>query len=172
MLSSFKGWSPNEVATLTFLRRGHEVLLIRKLRGHGAGKINAPGGKVDRGETPLDAARRETWEEICVRTLDLACRAELRFLDADGSSMRGFVFVTDRFSGAPRSTVEADPFWCATRDIPYDEMWADDRIWLPRVLTGECLVGEFLMQGDALLDHYVTAVDCAGLAVEAARRVE
>ena len=41
------GWIPEIRATLMFVREGDQVLLIRKLRGIGAGKINAPGGKID-----------------------------------------------------------------------------------------------------------------------------
>ena len=52
-------WTPNMRANLVFLTRGEEVLLIHKKTGLGAGKINGPGGKLEPGESPLDAARRE-----------------------------------------------------------------------------------------------------------------
>ena len=45
-------WTPQERATLLFVRRDGQVLLIRKKRGLGAGKINGPGGRLDNGETP------------------------------------------------------------------------------------------------------------------------
>ena len=48
-------WRPHDVATLLFVIRRGEVLLIRKLRGLGAGKINAPGGRLEPGETPAEA---------------------------------------------------------------------------------------------------------------------
>ena len=57
-------WQPEEVATLMFIIQGDSVLLIRKKRGLGAGKINGPGGKVEGDETPLDCAIRETEEEL------------------------------------------------------------------------------------------------------------
>ena len=63
------GWRPDMRATLMFIRDGHEVLLMRKLRGIGAGKINAPGGKIEPGETPLEGAIRETQEELLVTPL-------------------------------------------------------------------------------------------------------
>lgn len=44
------------------------VLLIRKNRpAWQAGKLNGLGGKLEHGETPLDAMRREFWEEAGVR---------------------------------------------------------------------------------------------------------
>ena len=30
-------------------------------------------------------------------------------------------------------------------------MWEDDRIWLPRILAGEILAGDFLFRGGVLL---------------------
>jgi 8-oxo-dGTP diphosphatase len=162
----FARWQPDEVATLTFIRRADEVLLIRKLRGHGAGKINGPGGKVEAGETPLAAAQRETREEVHLQTRALVCRAELRFQDVDGFAMRGFVFVTDQFTGTPTATAEAEPFWCRVDELPFHEMWDDDRLWLPRVLGGECVVAEFLTRADQVQEYRLYPV--ASTALESA----
>ena len=43
----WQGWRADEHATLCFVIRGGEILLIRKLRGLGAGKINGPGGRLE-----------------------------------------------------------------------------------------------------------------------------
>ena len=70
MQVDWKHWEPQIRATLMFVLRdaafggGQEVLLIRKKRGIGAGKINGPGGKIDPGESPLQCAIRETREEL------------------------------------------------------------------------------------------------------------
>ena len=62
-------WTPTVQATLLFVVRDGQVLLIQKKRGLGAGKVNGPGGKLDPGETPLACALRETEEEIGVRAV-------------------------------------------------------------------------------------------------------
>ncbi len=49
--------------TLCFVFCGDDVLLIRRRHEPDAGLWNALGGKIDRGEDPLDAARRELREE-------------------------------------------------------------------------------------------------------------
>jgi len=64
-------WTPEEVATLLFVARAGEVLLIRKKRGLGAGKINGPGGRLEENETPLECAIRETQEELLINPLDI-----------------------------------------------------------------------------------------------------
>ncbi len=54
MAPFWENWEPRERATLCFVRRENEVLLIRKKRGLGAGKINGPGGRIEPGETPAE----------------------------------------------------------------------------------------------------------------------
>ena len=54
----------SQIETLVFDIDGPQVLLIRKKRGLGAGKINGPGGRLEAGETPEQCAIRETHEEV------------------------------------------------------------------------------------------------------------
>ena len=151
-------WRPLERATLVYLVRGESVLLIRKLRGHGAGKVNAPGGRVEAGESVEACAIREVAEEVGMRVNALALRALLRYHDpAQGFAMAGFAFVSSDFQGTPSRTGEADPFWCPIDAIPYDEMWENDRIWLPRVLQGERIRADFRFCRDRLVAHAVVS---------------
>lgn len=43
-----------------------KVLLIKKARGAYKGKLDLPGGGIERGETADDTLRREFWEEVGV----------------------------------------------------------------------------------------------------------
>ncbi|MFX3657761.1 MAG: 8-oxo-dGTP diphosphatase [bacterium] len=158
-----RGWRPDRTGTLLFLVRDGQVLLIRKRRGHGAGRINGPGGKPDPGESPLACALRETEEEVGVRVAAARLAAVLRFLDVAGDDWLGYVFIADQASGTPRTTAEAIPLWHPLDALPFDEMWEDDRIWLPRVLAGECLEGAFLFHAGRLLAHRLRRVEAAAL---------
>ena len=80
-------WVPREVATLCFVIRQEEILLIRKLRGLGAGKLNGPGGRLEPGESLLDCAVREVQEELCVTPTGLVRGGEIRFQFLDGYSL-------------------------------------------------------------------------------------
>lgn len=146
-------WRARDIGTLMFIRRGDEVLLIRKQRGLGAGKINGPGGRLEPGETPLQAAIREVEEEVCVTPSQIEARGELSFDFVDGYRLHVHVFVASAFSGTPSPTPEADPFWCPLSALPYDAMWADDALWLPHVLAGNSVRGRFTFEGDRMLDH-------------------
>lgn len=157
--TDWEAWVPRERANLCFILRGGEVLLMRKKRGLGAGKINAPGGKVEPGETVRAAAIRETQEELGVVPLHPEARAELLFQFTDGYSLHCTVFLADGCHGDAIETAEAAPLWTALDAIPYAEMWADDRHWLPRILAGEKLRGWFDFAGDTLLNLRLETVE-------------
>lgn len=147
----WESWVPVVPATLMFVIRGGQVLLIVKKRGLGAGKINGPGGKIDPGETPLDCVIRETQEELEITALRPIKLGELWFAMGDIPDILCHVFRSDDFTGTPTETEEANPLWANIEEIPYDQMWADDRLWLPLLLAGTPFLGRFVFEGDALL---------------------
>ncbi|WP_254531766.1 8-oxo-dGTP diphosphatase [Natrinema gelatinilyticum] len=130
-----------------------EVLLIEKRRGLGEGWYNGPGGKCEPGEAPRDCAIRETREEVGLEVRDLQKAGELTFLlDGDVHTVC-HVYRTTSFDGQPTSSEEAHPEWVPVDEVPYDQMWEDDHLWLPGVLEGNTVVGEFLFEGGEPLDE-------------------
>ncbi len=154
-----QNWRAELVGTLMFIVVADRILLIHKKSGHGAGRVNGPGGKLQQGESALSCAIRETREEVGLVVSADACRCvcEMRFVEEDGPQWLGFAFVANAFSGDMEESDEAHPFWCDVDAIPYAEMWPDDAIWLPRALalapTDVPLVGNFLFCREVLLAH-------------------
>lgn len=149
-------WQPRERATLLFVVKDGHILLIRKKRGLGAGKINGPGGRLEPGETPLEAAVRETREELGIEAVAPELRGELHFQFLDGYSLHCSVFLSPDCVGEPIETDEAIPLWTPLDAIPYHEMWEDDARWLPGVLEGGQFRGFFVFDGEKMLSHSVT----------------
>jgi nucleoside-diphosphate-sugar epimerase/8-oxo-dGTP pyrophosphatase MutT (NUDIX family) len=149
-------WTPIHRAVLCFVIDGDQVLLIEKKRGLGAGNVNAPGGKIEPGESPAQAAIRETLEEVHVEPTHLESCGMLRFRFTDGYSLLCEVFIARSHHGTPTETDEAKPFWSPISQIPYDRMWADDREWLPQVLAGQCFSGTFDFDGTRMLTKAVS----------------
>ena len=154
-------WTPTDVAVLLFVIEKGRALLIHKKRGLGAGKINAPGGRIEPGETPEQAAVRETREEVGVTALSPRRRGRLRFQFVDGYALDCHVLSSDRCEGEPYETDEAVPMWTALDALPYDRMWADDRMWIPLMLAGRPFSGRFVFDGDRMVDHVLDDEDPA-----------
>jgi 8-oxo-dGTP diphosphatase len=151
-------WTPVDRATLLFVVRNGEILLIHKKRGLGAGKINGPGGRLHARETPIECAIREVEEELRVTPKGVRPCGEHKFQFLDGYSTHVFVFTATGCLGEPQETDEAVPLWTPLDGIPYDDMWEDDRIWLPLMLDGKSFVGRFLFDDDVMLDHRVDII--------------
>lgn len=63
------------------------------------------------------------------------------------------VFTADDCDGEVTESEEARPFWCAAEALPYERMWADDRVWLPALLAGHDVTLRAVFDGDEMLDH-------------------
>lgn len=149
----WSSWKPTDMATLLFVVKGGRVLMIRKKRGLGAGKINGPGGRTEPGESLLDCALRETREEIGVDAVGAREVGELRFQFTDGYALQAHVFRADDFEGELIETDEATPLWFDADALPYAEMWADDRIWLPLMLAETRFRARFLFDSDRMVGY-------------------
>ena len=149
----WRKWEAKDQAVICFLLRGEEILLINKKRGLGAGKINGPGGKCEEGESHEAAAIRETEEEIGLRPLAVDERGRLLFQFLDGYALEVALYTATEYAGELRETPEAKPFWVATDQIPYEEVWADDILWLPQLLEGKKVYGRFLFNDDRMEDY-------------------
>ncbi len=148
-------WRPTEYANLCFVIRDGQILLIRKKRGLGAGKINGPGGRIEQGETALAAAIRETREEIGVTPVEPELIGELFFQFLDGYKLHVAVFAARDCEGQLCETDEASPLWTDVNKIPYHDMWEDDPHWLPLLVGRKKFHGYFVFDGDRLLSHRV-----------------
>jgi 8-oxo-dGTP diphosphatase len=151
----WSSWTPRETATVLFVIRDGQILLILKKRGLGAGKINAPGGRIEAGEQPIECAVREVQEELRVTPTGVDPRGTLSFQWVEGYSLHVHVFVASDCEGQATETEEAEPRWTDIDRIPYDDMWDDDAIWLPMVLAGAHIRGRFTYEGERMLDHQV-----------------
>ena len=129
-----------------------EVLLGRKKHGLGQGYFVGLGGKLEPGETAVDAAVREVFEESGVRVVatDLEPRGLLtyRFPHRETWSQESSVFVCRRWTGKPAASDELDPEWFDLAEVPLDEMWDDASRWLPGVLAGGSVRRAFVFGAD------------------------
>src|SRR5689334_1601018 len=143
--------------TVTFLLRETEVLLGLKKKGFGKHYLLGIGGKVENGETIEEAAKREVAEEIHVLLPELRKMGVLNFYFphiADESwDQQIHVFTARRWEGEPQESEEIRPYWFELENIPYEKMWDDARYWLPHILAGQNIQGEFVYNQDLKVAH-------------------
>ena len=127
-----------------------EILLAMKKRGFGKDRWNGVGGKPDpeKGETVLDSAIRETEEEIGVKIKNPEKVAIMDFYFPFVSKEKDFdqqvhLYLIRDWEGEPKETEEVRPQWFAIENIPFKEMWDDDKYWMPHILDGQKLKAEF-----------------------------
>jgi len=126
-------------STLCFCLKDNQVLLAMKKIGFGAGKWNGFGGKVEINEEPAAAAIRELREESGLITTEdkLQKVALINFLFEGNHVFECHVYITHSWLGEPVETEEMKPCWFPASTLPFDEMWAADKKWIPLVLDGE-----------------------------------
>ena len=149
-VNNWEGWEPQEKAVLVFLQDASNLLLIHKKRGLGKGKVNAPGGRLEPGETWEQAAFRETKEETGLTVSSLTPSADLKFQFTNGYSLAARVFLARGWNGILTPCDEADPFWHPADDLPWQKMWADDALWLPLVLEGQWVDAHFVFDNEEM----------------------
>ncbi len=136
--------------TLAYLLKKDLICLALKKRGFGEGNWNGYGGKIEGGETIEEACIREINEESTVTVLpeNLEKVAVVEFIFKDGKHLEVHSYFVRVWEGEPEETEEMKPTWFTFDDIPYEHMWADDKYWLPRALTGEKLIGKVWFKED------------------------
>jgi len=155
-------------ATLTFLVRDEYINLAEKLRGFGVNRHNGYGGKQHDGESIEEAAVRELFEESKVSAAvgDLTKLAEIEFTFPEKPEWNQLVhiYLLEKWVGEPAETEEMRPKWFQHHEIPYDQMWPADPLWIPHMLAGRYVEGRIVLGSDqnTVLDYDLTTHDGSG----------
>lgn len=109
-----------------------------KKRGFGQGMWNGSGGKPTKDESIDQTALREIQEEFKVVVKAMVKVAEINFtLLEEDMNVLMITFLATDWDGEPTETDEMRPAWFPIAEVPYEEMWASDKEWLPIILSGK-----------------------------------
>jgi 8-oxo-dGTP diphosphatase len=120
---------PDRPAAFVVVARDGKIAVARVAFANGGGRLDLPGGGLDPGETPAQAAARECGEEVGLRVAveEPVARADHFFTNEDGKSVntRGVFFAARMVGEAPELKTEDDHAleWMA----PGDALAALDR---------------------------------------------
>jgi len=147
---------PKKVLTLTMLLNEERILLGLKKRGFGTGRWNGFGGKVSEGESIEEAALREIREESGILLTSLNPRGKITFrFEGNPEALEVHIFSA-LWHGSAIESEEMKPQWFALHEIPYENMWPDDKLWLPLLIAGKNIAGEVHFKDtDTILGHTI-----------------
>lgn len=138
---------PLQVAATVYPLNGDQVLLGKKIKvgGLGEGYYLGIGGKPEPEDKDIeDTARREVLEEITVSIGPLTNMGTAFFYfpfkeNRTKWNMQVHLFTcqSSQWTGAPKITNEMDPKWFDLTKVPYDQMWDDNKLFLPHLLKGK-----------------------------------
>ncbi|VVB82268.1 ADP-ribose pyrophosphatase [uncultured archaeon] len=131
------------------------ILLGKKKKKFGKGKYNGFGGGVEKGETLEEAVIRETFEEAGIIIKNPEKMGKILFtFDSDEKDHLVHFFKATDYIGLIEESDEMIPEWFETKKIPYENMWDDDKYWLPLLLQGKKFEGNFHYNKDSKIVNY------------------
>ncbi|HDZ85913.1 MAG TPA: 8-oxo-dGTP diphosphatase [Candidatus Moranbacteria bacterium] len=138
-----------QIMTLCVIHQHPRVLLGMKKRGFGEGRYNGFGGKVHKGETIEEAAKREMLEEVGITCSKIDQIGVIEFSWKNKSEvLEVHIFKAEEFEGEPTESEEMKPEWFHVDEIPYNTMWSDDPYWVPLFLENKKFKGNFVFDDD------------------------
>ena len=145
---------PLQIHAVTCFRvqDGRVLLQERPVEKLWGGILNGPGGKIEAGERPEDAAVREFGEETALELARFEARGCIELLLPAPKPMvlKVDIFLADSFSGEPVAR-EGQLSWHQLDNLPFDRMWPDQRYWLPAVLDGYSVTAKVSYATEALV---------------------
>lgn len=127
--------------TLVFLVDDGHVLLVEQPAGSGAwaGLLNGVGGHIERGEDPLQSAKREVMEETGLALSELRLCGVVMIDTGSSPGIGLFVFVGKPIPGSPAISDEGTARWVRVAHFEVEPLVEDLPVIIPRAL--ECFDG-------------------------------
>ena len=120
--------------------RGKQVFICQRKAGTAMGlQWEFPGGKIEPGETPEEALRRELEEELGIDAKIGPYIAEIQHNYRNGGSIHLRFFAVHRFEGEIQNRIFEDTRWAELHDLPAYNFLAADRKFIRDLAQGKIL---------------------------------
>ncbi len=142
--------------TLCYLEKDRQYLMlhrIKKKQDINQGKWIGVGGKLEAGETPEEAIRREIKEETALTVSTLSYRGIVEFYNDLYEPETIHLYTSDSFQGELSDCDEGVLKWVPKEEIFSLDLWEGDRIFLRYLLEDHPFFHlELRYHGDELLE--------------------
>jgi 8-oxo-dGTP diphosphatase len=136
------GYLPKTVRLVVaaLILRGDEVLICQRRPDQPmALKWEFPGGKMESGESPEEALRRELEEELGIAATVGTRIAHIRHNYRNGGAVDLQFFAVHQFVGELTNRIFHDMRWCTLRALPQYDFLAADRDLIRDLANGKLL---------------------------------
>lgn len=110
------------------------LLRNKKINDLNEGKWIGVGGKMEKGESPLDCIQREILEETGLIAEDLELRGIIDFYYDTKPSEKIYTYTCHNFTGTLHDCKEGTLQWISQKEILNRSLWEGDRIFLKKLL--------------------------------------
>ena len=143
---------------LCYLEKDEKYLMIHRIKkenDENRDKWIGVGGKIEAGESPYDAARREIKEECALVPKKLDYRGIITFVSDLYGTEYMHLFTSRDFSGEVSYDCDEGTLkWVKKTDIPALPIWEGDKIFLSLLDTEKRFFSlKLVYEGERLVDH-------------------
>ena len=134
-------------AVVAFLVKDDQVLLIERKKvtlNLGKNLISGVGGKIGdsepfKNESADEALVRELNEELELTPTKYTRVGNVKFVwETEPTwNMDVAIYIVKKWNGVPKETEVAKPEWYKITHLPQNQMWEDNKYWVPKILNGE-----------------------------------
>jgi 8-oxo-dGTP diphosphatase len=115
-----------QVVAAFIVQKGKVLICQRTQHQPMALKWEFPGGKIEEGEQPRDALRRELEEELGIQAIIGDELVRIRHTYKNGGAVELRFFMVEAFQGDIENRIFKDVRWAGRKDLPkYDFLEAD-----------------------------------------------
>jgi 8-oxo-dGTP diphosphatase len=120
--------------------RGDEILCCQRTEYQALPlKWEFPGGKIEAGEEPPQALRRELEEELGVRAEVGSKIVQMQHHYQNGNAVELHFFLVERYEGEMQNRIFREIRWVNRRELPALDFLDADRVLVQRIAAGELL---------------------------------
>ena len=150
-----------KLATICYIKKDNKTLMLHRTKKENdmhEGKWVGVGGKLEKGESPEECAKREIMEETGLTVYDLKLRGLLTFPSFnDDEDWYGYLYVAEEFSGDLIDSPEGELKWIDDDKLFDLEMWDGDELFMRWMLEKNMFSAKFVYDAqENLVDHSVT----------------
>jgi 8-oxo-dGTP diphosphatase len=143
---------------LCYLEKDGKYLMLHRIKkenDENRDKWIGLGGKIEAGESPYDAVRREIAEECSLSLIKPEYRGIITFVSDEWGTEYMHLFTSRDFSGHPSYDCDEGVLeWVKKEDIPSLPIWEGDKIFLSLLDTEKRFFSlKLIYQGEKLIDH-------------------